>query len=929
MTLDEARSAIDANRRDPTSNVFVEARNEITPELQFTPEMDAAREKETKWDKYGKFYSAEAETDPTAKFYYDRSGGETAVKSAVAYLNKGASQDRVDAAPSDIRGAVNALINTWDVENYPRFKEVEGAPAKTETKAGNEGFKLRNVEDTTNQASKMWILPNGEAVALGAEWHHDWLNKNAAEMSRRFGLAESDAKKSDLEGAREAALKKGFVRVNYQKGNGTLSVEARSRDWPKAKKAVERLVEENVDNLDRVHVTLFDEHASGIVESDSTAMFDMAPTEKLANIPFITKSEAKPAPSEAARPMSEVQRFRFLPEEGTPKIFEPSEEIRDVARKYMTGRGESFKDPSRIDGPPRDLAKKVADFYEKEKSNPDDPEVRKSYDALIQETIDQFKTLQAEGYVMEPYLEADYPKYFSKMITDMREKKHLYFQPTTHVFGRGILAEKGNPLLRETGIEIDGKPLLANDLFRVVHDFFGHAKEGYTFGPKGEFNAWKAHSDMYSPEAQGALAAETMAQNFWLNYGPHLRNESGALVKKGEPGYLEPKDWPFAEQKNIVIPQELIDEAKAQFLPEQENLPGIEAGREYDREAIKAMNRKELMEHFPESLIPRDPNEKIASDIVGSPLAKQAGSREKAVDAFAEKLVEFAKANQEDPAFIAGLAWYSEFTPLLKKELGADAPMFAELLAATSPQTAVTTNFGYAMDAIQSYKDGRFNKIIPKFNEGLEKIADGTWEKWYNREVRSGRLKNPPAKPSEAAFLAHWIETNDLKPTQANGKLYGTHSLNVLRVFARKWLDNTAGPKTQNFVKNLLGTGDEATIDLWADRTMRRLGYDGFKDRWRILPGYNQGVSEADFAFSQNVFRLAAQELETLPNALQGGAWFAEKKYWADRGWGLLDLGDFKAELQRAPELRKRYRENIAPKEKDQELGFDIQPRKR
>jgi hypothetical protein len=227
------------------------------------------------------------------------------------------------------------------------------------------------------------------------------------------------------------------------------------------------------------------------------------------------------------------------------------------------------------------------------------------------------------------------------------------------------------------------------------------------------------------------------------------------------------------------------------------------------------MTRDELKRHFPEAIVPKDRAESIPSDITSSPLYKQAGSESKAVDAFASKLVEFAKENQDTPEFKAGRKWYSEFVPRLKKEFGKDAQTMAELLAATSPQTNVETNFAYALDALESLKAGRFDKIISKFEQGLEMIEDNTWLAWYNRHAKD--VPNAPAEPTPAAFLAHWIETHNLKPRQSNGKLYGQHSLPVLQVFARRWLSDARGPKTLNFVQNLLGTGHEATIDLWAD----------------------------------------------------------------------------------------------------------------
>jgi len=148
----------------------------------------------------------------------------------------------------------------------------------------------------------------------------------------------------------------------------------------------------------------------------------------------------------------------------------------------------------------------------------------------------------------------------------------------------------------------------------------------------------------------------------------------------------------------------------------------------------------------------------------------------------------------------------------------------------------------------------------------------------------------------------------------------------VLKIFARKWLENTPGLKTQNFVQNLLGTGHEATIDLWADRTMRRLGYAGFKNRWRILPKNATGVSDEDFKFSQAAFRHAAKEMHVTPDALQGALWFAEKQLWADRGYGKLDLGDFREEIKKLGMLKEGVKQSLAAQKKAAKAGAEEQP---
>ncbi len=58
-----------------------------------------------------------------------------------------------------------------------------------------------------------------------------------------------------------------------------------------------------------------------------------------------------------------------------------------------------------------------------------------------------------------------------------------------------------------------------NDMFRAVHDFFGHAATGRGFDPHGEEAAYRSHSAMFSPRARGAMTTETRGQNSALNYG--------------------------------------------------------------------------------------------------------------------------------------------------------------------------------------------------------------------------------------------------------------------------------------------------------------------------------------------------------------------------------------------------------------------------
>ena len=326
---------------------------------------------------------------------------------------------------------------------------------------------------------------------------------------------------------------------------------------------------------------------------------------------------------------------------------------------------------------------------------------------------------------------------------------------------------------------------------------------------------------------------------------------------------------------------------------------------------LASMGVKELRDYYPEAVIPnRTRNKKgepkdpeLASDHKNSPLYKSAKNEAEAVELFADELVKEHEKWKDNPSYQSGLKWYSEFTPMLKEHFGDDAQIFAELLSATSPNNSPNVNFQFALDAILQHRKGKYNAMLEKFSEGLKKIEDGTWEDYLAKAKEAGRTL--PAKPTKATFLEQWINDHDLIPRKSNGTRFGMHSIPVLKVLARKWLSLNSGPKTLNFIKNLVGTGDEATFDVWADRTLRRVGYQE-KGRWRITPLNSTGIPDADFYFGQKVFRRAADRLGIKPSALQGGLWFSEKQLWADRGWGRLDLGDYRTEMRNIEKTRAK-----------------------
>jgi hypothetical protein len=204
----------------------------------------------------------------------------------------------------------------------------------------------------------------------------------------------------------------------------------------------------------------------------------------------------------------------------------PIGHIRQTAEDYMATTGRPYTPPERYYPVDKEHSAEIAKAYDEMKHAPNDPAVKASYDALIDETIAQYKAMENAGIKIEfikPGMADPYAATPRLAARDVAENKHLWVFPTDLGYGTGGIeaAAKGNPMLRPTDVVVDGRKLLANDVFRIVHDYFGHLKEGHGFRAAGEDNAWRAHSSMYSDIARPAMTSETRGQNSWVNYGPH------------------------------------------------------------------------------------------------------------------------------------------------------------------------------------------------------------------------------------------------------------------------------------------------------------------------------------------------------------------------------------------------------------------------
>jgi len=274
---------------------------------------------------------------------------------------------------------------------------------------------------------------------------------------------------------------------------------------------------------------------------------------------------------------------------------------------------------------------------------------------------------------------------------------------------------------------------------------------------------------------------------------------------------------------------------------------------------------------------------KVPYDLLGSP--KLSKNKDRAVVQAADLLDVEARKALKNPNISKGIGWYSRMRDFLQQQFGANIEVFGQLLGATSARTPVDTNFKQAIEALKLLSTGKYDDLLSDFSQYAKKTYS---------DAQSGELlkqwkeKNPGKKAS--AFKVDdetrkQINKFEGVPLRANGKKYNANSQKVLHVLYGIWLDQTVGPKTPNFAGNLTGRTLKATIDVWAARNLRRLLYEGSREKWRPLPEQESGVTDPDFFFAQNVYDVVAKRIGMNADDLQALMWFMEKDVWEKNGW--------------------------------------------
>lgn len=136
---------------------------------------------------------------------------------------------------------------------------------------------------------------------------------------------------------------------------------------------------------------------------------------------------------------------------------------------------------------------------------------RQAYAEFADQIEDQFSTLpvRVEFQDDDPYKSAE------EMFADVSNRRLLKVYRTT--------GEQSHPLLTNT----------QNNMFRAVHDYYGHHRIRRGFDRHGEEAAWMHHSQMFRGLARRAMTTETRGQSsafVWINGGREFPSQKAILL---------------------------------------------------------------------------------------------------------------------------------------------------------------------------------------------------------------------------------------------------------------------------------------------------------------------------------------------------------------------------------------------------------------
>ncbi|GAA4072052.1 crotonobetainyl-CoA--carnitine CoA-transferase [Actinomadura miaoliensis] len=208
-----------------------------------------------------------------------------------------------------------------------------------------------------------------------------------------------------------------------------------------------------------------------------------------------------------------------------------------------------------------ELCRRMADHHHAAPALQDDAGLRAQYRELKRRTAELYRSITTEaGITVRPWTSPGQPYRDSRDLRRrVRSSGVLWVYPTRAGHGPSCATDRRHPMREPSGVQVDGVELCHNDLFRAVHDVFGHLMFGHGFGPAGEFRAAFCQMALYPPDVHPVLFTEQVGQVAWFFYGPHLRLRDGRLPRRGEPGYVPPHHRPYPQQKVFRFAEEFVE----------------------------------------------------------------------------------------------------------------------------------------------------------------------------------------------------------------------------------------------------------------------------------------------------------------------------------------------------------------------------------
>ncbi len=397
---------------------------------------------------------------------------------------------------------------------------------------------------------------------------------------------------------------------------------------------------------------------------------------------------------------------------------------------------------------------------------------------------------------------------------------------------------------------------------------------------------WKQLLKTVTPAAAGGVTFSDDAEGSVLSsFFKALSTSENQAIKKTLSGIKNPK-VSFNEVKNEAL------RVKNQYRPDEGWLPiEINAGGTAPSFKLNKKGKIELKWNLPMYGFHIHPGKKLKG---AEEAAANAQHKSNLVNRMVTDVSEVVKrANSGDQAaidIINQASWYRSMRTRLRKEFGGMADVFADIIGATSAQTNVQQNYENAIQVLRQFTKGDFDAEIKLFKEKID----------AGENLNSEALTNMHKDPNNPFKLI----------TKASGALFNTNSpaatMALLDMFRQ--VKKGGSPKTVNFTGNLIGFGNDATIDVWAARYLRDAA--GLP---RIPPPAEKAVAGkhltgsnledpkigSEFGFGQEVFGDAVKiinqngEVKAFNSEigdmgaddLQAVVWFLEKEKWTKNGW--------------------------------------------